>query len=117
MPKTKQTNWDEAAALFDPEGKIKVQSFRTVTGRAITKVTGEKPAKAGAGAGGAGGGGGGKRKKTPAVMEEEDGEGLPKAKKGKATNAAAGRGAKRKKGKRGMAAEGGEEDDHGKCSR
>ncbi|KXT08880.1 hypothetical protein AC579_4673 [Pseudocercospora musae] len=73
-----QCNWDGAAATFDPEGKIKVASFKTVTSKAGKKY--------GGGDGGNGEGtpkkaAGGKRKKAAG----EDGEEGPSKKKGKAT--------------------------------
>ncbi|EME79797.1 uncharacterized protein MYCFIDRAFT_199454 [Pseudocercospora fijiensis CIRAD86] len=70
-----QCNWDGAAATFDPEGKSKLASFKTVTSKAGKKYGG------GGGDGGNGDGtpkkaAGGKRKKAAG----EDGEGTTKKK-------------------------------------
>ncbi|KAF2171587.1 hypothetical protein M409DRAFT_50262 [Zasmidium cellare ATCC 36951] len=74
-------DWAAAAAAYDP--KVQVQSFKTVTGRAVTKALssagideGEKPKKAAAG----------KRKKVTSEAGAED-EDAPKPKKGKAGRA------------------------------
>ncbi|GIZ43538.1 hypothetical protein CKM354_000676200 [Cercospora kikuchii] len=76
------TNWEAAHTTFDPEGKSKLASFKTVTQKASKKAGGGgaaaengevKPKKAPA-----------KRKKSASEANEDGGDGASKPKKARA---------------------------------
>lgn len=78
----RQTNWEAAHVTFDPEGKSKLASFKTVTQKASKKAGGGgaaakngevKPKKAPA-----------KRKKSASEANEDSGDGASKPKKARA---------------------------------